>query len=86
MAPPLLVVEVVSPGELQHDRDYIAKRSQYQDIGIPKYWIVDPQEKTVTVLGLVDAVYTEVGTFQEADLIRSPQFPELQVTSTQILG
>lgn len=29
MAPPLLVVEVISPGDLQHDRDYIAKRSQY---------------------------------------------------------
>ena len=26
MAPPLLVIEVVSPGELQRDRDYIAKR------------------------------------------------------------
>lgn len=86
MAPPLLVVEVVSPGELQRDRDYIAKRSQYQDIGIPEYWIVDPQEKTVTVLELVDAAYTNVEIFQEADLIRSPQFPELQVNGTQIFG
>ncbi|WP_432811627.1 Uma2 family endonuclease [Pantanalinema sp. GBBB05] len=37
MAPPLLVIEVVSSGELQRDRDYIAKRSQYQDLGIPEY-------------------------------------------------
>lgn len=86
MAPPLLVVEVVSPGELQRDRDYIAKRSQYQDIGIPEYWIVDPQEKIVTLLELVDATYTHVEIFQEADLIRSPQFPDLQVTSAQIFG
>ncbi len=42
MSPPLLVVEVVSPGELQRERDYIAKRIQYQDCGIPEYWIVDP--------------------------------------------
>ena len=34
MAPPLLVLEVVSPGEIQRERDYIAKRSQYQDCGI----------------------------------------------------
>ena len=40
MAPPLLVVEVVSPGEIQRDRDYIAKRLQYQDCGIPEYRIV----------------------------------------------
>jgi Uma2 family endonuclease len=26
MSPPLLVIEVVSPGEIQQDRDYIAKR------------------------------------------------------------
>jgi Uma2 family endonuclease len=86
MAPPLLVVEVVNPGELQRDRDYIAKRSQYQDIGIPEYWIVNPQEKTITVLELVDAIYTQVAVFQGDDLVRSPQFPELHVISTQILG
>jgi len=33
MALPLLVVEVVSPGKLQRDRDYVAKRAQYQDFG-----------------------------------------------------
>ncbi len=43
MAPPLLVIEIVSPGELQRDRDYVAKRMQYQDHAIPEYWIVDPQ-------------------------------------------
>jgi hypothetical protein len=31
MLPPLLVIEVVSPGEIQRERDYIAKRIQYQD-------------------------------------------------------
>jgi Uma2 family endonuclease len=50
MSPPLLVVEVVSPGELQRDRDYIAKRIQYQDCEIPEYWIVDPQTETILVL------------------------------------
>ncbi|GAB4138053.1 MAG: Uma2 family endonuclease [Cyanobacteria bacterium J069] len=86
MAPPLLVIEVVSPGELQRERDYIAKRSQYQDIGIPEYWIADPQEKAVTVLELVDGTYSRVETFQGDDLVRSPQFSELQVSSTQIFG
>ena len=86
MAPPQLVIEIVSPGELQRDRDYVAKRSQYQDIGIPEYWIVHPPEKTVTVLELFDAAYTNVETFQGDNLIRSPQFHELRVTSAQIFG
>ena len=59
MAPPDLVVEVVSPGNLQRDRDYIAKRMQYQDRDVPVYWIIDPQVKEVMVLTLTVAGYRE---------------------------
>jgi Uma2 family endonuclease len=59
MAPPDLVVEIVSPGDLQRDRDYIAKRSQYQDREIPSYWIVDPQLQEIMVLTLIDRQYRE---------------------------
>ena len=92
MAAPLLVIEIVSPGELQRDRDYTAKRMQYQDRGIPEYWIVDPQLKTVLVLALVNDVYTEVATFgggDEAgngDRIQSPQFGELTLTVAQVFA
>jgi Uma2 family endonuclease len=57
MAPPDLVVEVVSPGNLQRDRDYIAKRIQYQDRDIPVYWIIDPQVREIMVLTLTDTGY-----------------------------
>lgn len=77
MAPPLLVVEVVSPGELQRERDYIAKRQQYQACGIPEYWIVDPQTQTVLVLTLTAGHYQEVGNFCESMTIQSPIFPQL---------
>lgn len=86
MAPPLLVIEIVSPGELQRDREYVAKRLQYQDLGIPEYWIVDPQAKNVLVLELTGATYTEVSTFKDNDLIRSPQFSALNVTVAQIFA
>ena len=67
MAPPDLVVEVVSPGNLQRDRDYIAKRIQYQDSlserlrqrDISTYWIIDPQVKEVMVLTLTETGYQE---------------------------
>ncbi|MBD2070147.1 Uma2 family endonuclease [Leptolyngbya sp. FACHB-671] len=86
MVPPLLVVEVVSPGELQRDRDYIAKRMQYQDRGIPEYWIVDPQQETILVLELTNAVYTEVYTFQGNELMRSPQLGEFTITAAEIIA
>ncbi len=84
MAPPLLVVEIVSPGELQRDRDYIAKRIQYQDRAIPEYWIVDPQLGSVLVLELTDNGYIEAGTFQGSDRIQSLQFDEINLTPAQI--
>lgn len=80
MPPPLLVVEVVNPGELQWHRDYVAKRMQYQDVGIPEYWIVSPQAQTVLVLALAETTFTEVGTFSHEELVRSPQFPNLSLT------
>jgi Uma2 family endonuclease len=84
MLPPLLVVEVVSPGELQRDRDFIAKRLQYQYCGIPEYWIIDPQNKSILVLELINEIYNEVGIFSGDDLVISPQFNMLNLKASQI--
>ena len=59
MLPPMLVVEIVSPGKANSDRDYRYKRSEYAARGITYYWIVDPQEKKFTCLELVDGFYEE---------------------------
>ena len=84
MSVPLLVVEVVSPGELQRNRDYIAKRSQYRDCGILEYWIIDPNTRTILVLELKDNNYLEVGSFSNNEEIISPQFKELNLTAAQV--
>ncbi|MEA5535775.1 Uma2 family endonuclease [Crocosphaera sp. XPORK-15E] len=84
MPPPLLVIEVVSSGELQRNRDYIAKRIQYQDCVIPEYWIIDPEGQTVLVLQLIDKQYIEVDNFLGNFPIVSPQFPELKLTPVNI--
>jgi Uma2 family endonuclease len=43
----LLTVEVLSPTTARYDRH--TKRRLYQEVGIPFYWIVDPDEKLVEV-------------------------------------
>ena len=59
MPPPLLVVEVVSPGKRNKDRDYRFKRSEYAARGIAYYWIIDPQEQKFICLKLKDGLYEE---------------------------
>jgi len=43
----LLAIEVLSPATARYDR--YTKRRLYQEVGIPCYWIVDPDEKLVEV-------------------------------------
>ena len=42
-----LAVEVLSPSTARYDR--FTKRRLYQEIGIPCYWIIDPDEEAVEV-------------------------------------
>jgi len=86
MPAPLLVIEIVSPGEVQRNRDYIAKRMQYQDLGVPEYWLVDPQEAMILVLQLTNGVYSEVGNFSGNDVIASPHLGRLNLTATQVFA
>lgn len=87
MPPPLLVIEIVSSSTNQQSshRDYVDKRLEYQERGIPEYWIVDPDQNIVVVLSLEGTQYIEIGKFTDSDRIVSPAFPELQLTAEQIL-
>lgn len=58
-APPLLVVEILSPSTRRIDVS--AKRMVYEEFGIPSYWIVDPVAPSVLVLELgADGRYVEI--------------------------
>src|SRR5262249_55719115 len=58
-----LVMEVVSEGDEDRRRDLKKNPKDYARAGIPEYWIVDPQEETITVLRLADKHYAVHGTF-----------------------
>lgn len=57
---PALVVEVVSDSSRRHDR--ITKRGFYLESGIPEYWIVDGDERTIAAVkqGMPDIVFRDV--------------------------
>ncbi|WNC59221.1 Uma2 family endonuclease [Thermosynechococcus sp. QS41] len=39
------------------DRDYHTKRREYAEMGIPEYWIVDPEEQKVVLCVVVGQSY-----------------------------
>ena len=58
-----LVMEVVSEGDENRERDLVKKREDYARGGIPEYWIVDPEQSMVTVLRLEGNAYAVHGEF-----------------------
>jgi Uma2 family endonuclease len=52
-----LVVEILS--DHGRSRDLILKRHRYASVGIPRYWIVDPAERSLAVLTLGGKTYQE---------------------------
>ena len=64
-----LVVEIVSPDHVE--RDTVMKRADYAAAGIPEYWIVNPEEGTITVLQLEGSVYVAHGVFRRGDTATS---------------
>ncbi len=84
MPPPALVVEVVSSGIENEQRNYRYKRSEYAARAIQEYWVVDPTAEQVMVLTWVAGLYEEA-VFKGDQRIVSALFPELQLTAAQVL-
>ena len=74
-----LVMEVVSEGEEARNRDLQQKPIDYAAAGIPEYWIVDPENRTITVLSLDGAEYFPRGVFGEGEVVESVLLPGFSV-------
>jgi Uma2 family endonuclease len=80
---PDLVMEIVSENNRRHD--LVTKRDEYARAGIPEYWIVDPEEETITVLVLKPRrkTYVEHGTFAKGTRATSKILPGFSVDVTE---
>jgi Uma2 family endonuclease len=87
-----LVIEVVSTNWRV---DYLTKVKDYEEIGIPEYWIVDylglggrrlignAKPPTISIYELIEGEY-QVRQFRDNDLIISSTFPKLNLSANQI--
>ncbi len=85
MPPPALVIEIVSPGLTNRTRDYRYKRTEYAARAIAEYWIIDPQERRITVCQWVEGQYEDT-VFTGAGLIESKVIPSFDLTVDQVFA
>ena len=85
MPPPALVIEVVSPGQANRDRDYRYKRTEYAAREIAEYWIVDPETKQVTVCQWNNGLY-EDSIYMNSAGIQSVIVPNFALTPAEIFA
>ncbi len=85
---PLVVVEVVSPGDEtkpNYQRDYQEKPREYAARGISEMWQIDPSREWVRV-GTLNTGDYQFQTFTGEETIVSQSFPSLNLTANQILS
>lgn len=75
---PDLAVEVISRTSARHDR--VEKRHGYAEIGVPEYWIVDPEQQTVERFVLGDDGAYQMVAASSGDVTFEPSsFPGLVI-------
>jgi Uma2 family endonuclease len=78
---PDLVIEILSPSSSRHDR--IVKFQKYRDAGVRKYWIVDSDERILTVYTLKDGAYTAFP-YGDTDTVQVAALPGLEIDLSSI--
>jgi Uma2 family endonuclease len=74
---PDLVVEIVSPSSRRHDR--VTKLRWYAQLGVPEYWLIDPEARTVERLVLREGAYVIRASLADTETFRPESFGGLEI-------
>ena len=80
---PRLVIEVLSPSTVHHDR--IRKLRLYARGGVREVWLITPFPSAVEVFVLDRSRYRLEAVFEKKDSLVSPTFPELSIDLKSVL-
>jgi len=83
---PDLIVEVVSAGEKNSERDRQIKRQLYSRHGVREYWILDPVLKTVEIYRRKRNVLVHEMTLRGSDMLASPLLAGFSCVVSHIFG
>jgi Uma2 family endonuclease len=75
---PELVVEVLSPGKANEERDRLAKLKLYSVYGVQEYWIVDRLTQRIEIYRRDNAQLKLTTTLLSGDVLTSPLLPNFR--------
>lgn len=82
---PDMIVEITSPSSARKDR--LEKFYKYERAGVKEYWIVEPEEKLVSVFVLGENKrYGRPDMYTEGDKIKTSIFPDLVISLKNIFS
>lgn len=71
------ICEILSPSNARHDQ--VTKRALYAKHGVPFYWIVDPETRTLTDLQRQGTHWFELGVWDDTATVRIPPFDVIEL-------
>lgn len=74
---PDLAIEVISPSS--RSKDSVRKLHDYASIGIPEYWLIDPEARTLERLVLREGTYSIVEALEGSAVFRPEGFEGLEI-------
>lgn len=69
--------EIASPCNRRRDRGY--KADLYLRVGVPHYWIVDPEERTLEAFEAKAGAWVRLGARSDGDTPRIPPFEAIEL-------
>jgi Uma2 family endonuclease len=81
---PDLVVEIVSPSSRRYDR--VTKLRWYAQLGVPEYWLVDPQARTLERLVLREGVFSIADSLADEEVFRPESFEGMEIPLAKLWG
>lgn len=82
---PTIVVEFVSKGRRNWQRDYVEKRDEYLELGVKEYWVIDRFQRRMTVFKKVGEQIVEA-IVPEADVYRTELMPGFELPLARLLA
>jgi Uma2 family endonuclease len=81
-----LVIEILSTGKENRERDLSVKRQLYAKYGVEEYWIVDRENQCVLIYRLQGNILEEVAKLTVEEEIQTPLLPRFQLKVSSVFN